>query len=308
MKKKIVLISLILVTIFLSGCSTAINTPTNPPAGSKEPTIICASFEYSDWSICTTSGTQSRSITKSLPLGCVGGSPVISQQCSYQPIISSEFLEKKNNLVKACDNYVKLINSPGLEMINKQYADEYKSCHAKIQNLPNVSIEEIQSGKYREYATACTELLWYFNDSVKNLSFRQDRINDSLNNDICGEIRNANSDEEFKLKIDKYGNYLMEYVNLVRKSSEGYNSIINKITVAESRISTLINSSIPNMQQQQQSANRIVGQELKEDNTVMLNMCLSTASAYLGSATISTIELEKMRIAKRTECYLRYPQ
>lgn len=61
-------------------------------------------------------------------------------------------------------------------------------------------------------------------------------------------------------------------------------------------------------QEQNDAVDRMLEQEFKNADRVMLETCLSTASAYLGSPTIDTIELEKMRIAKRTECYLRYPQ
>ena len=45
----------------------------------------CTSFTYSGWSACQTNSTQSRTIVSSLPSGCSGGSPVLSQTCSYTP-------------------------------------------------------------------------------------------------------------------------------------------------------------------------------------------------------------------------------
>jgi len=41
----------------------------------------CTSWTYSDWSSCS-NGTQTRTVVSSLPSGCSGGSPVLSQSCS----------------------------------------------------------------------------------------------------------------------------------------------------------------------------------------------------------------------------------
>jgi predicted MPP superfamily phosphohydrolase len=43
----------------------------------------CTSFTYTDWSECTSSETQSRSILSSSPSGCQGGVSVLSQECEY---------------------------------------------------------------------------------------------------------------------------------------------------------------------------------------------------------------------------------
>jgi len=46
----------------------------------NEP-LVCKEFQYSDWSSCTESGEQYRTITKILPIGCSGGNPIQSQKC-----------------------------------------------------------------------------------------------------------------------------------------------------------------------------------------------------------------------------------
>jgi hypothetical protein len=43
----------------------------------------CTSFTYSDWSACSSSGQQTRTITSSGPTGCTGGNPIITQSCNY---------------------------------------------------------------------------------------------------------------------------------------------------------------------------------------------------------------------------------
>ena|GEM_PF-4095289 len=43
----------------------------------------CTSFTYSQWGSCQSNGTQTRTVISSLPNGCAGGSPVLSQSCVY---------------------------------------------------------------------------------------------------------------------------------------------------------------------------------------------------------------------------------
>ena len=58
----------------------------------------CTSFTYSAWGACQSNGTQSRTVTASSPTGCTGGSPVVSQSCTYtapNPVTSA-------NVVSSC--------------------------------------------------------------------------------------------------------------------------------------------------------------------------------------------------------------
>ena len=49
----------------------------------------CTFWEYSDWSSCSSSGNQTRTVTSSSPSSCTGGSPVTSQSCTYTPPTST---------------------------------------------------------------------------------------------------------------------------------------------------------------------------------------------------------------------------
>jgi hypothetical protein len=51
---------------------------TSTPSGST-----CTSFTYSAWGACQAGGTQTRTVTSSSPDGCTGGSPVLTQSCTY---------------------------------------------------------------------------------------------------------------------------------------------------------------------------------------------------------------------------------
>jgi len=45
----------------------------------------CTSWIYSNWGTCQLDGTQTRNVISSSPGGCVGGSPVLTQSCTYIP-------------------------------------------------------------------------------------------------------------------------------------------------------------------------------------------------------------------------------
>lgn len=57
-----------------------------PATGScAPPPQTCTSFTYSDWGACQPDGTQTRTVISSSPAGCTGGTPVLSQSCTYVP-------------------------------------------------------------------------------------------------------------------------------------------------------------------------------------------------------------------------------
>lgn len=71
------------VILTMNPASVTIESGTTPP-----PT--CTSFTYSDWGECI-GGTQSRTIATSLPDGCVGGNPVLSQTCETPPPACTDY-------------------------------------------------------------------------------------------------------------------------------------------------------------------------------------------------------------------------
>jgi hypothetical protein len=58
--------------------------PGNMPPGPGGATT-CTSFTYSDFGACQPDGTQTRTVLTSAPTGCTGGSPVLTQACTYVP-------------------------------------------------------------------------------------------------------------------------------------------------------------------------------------------------------------------------------
>ncbi len=64
--------------------STIATAPPSNPTPSA-----CTSWAYSDWSNCSVNGQQTRSVTSSSPNGCQGGSPVLTQACTYSQTCTS---------------------------------------------------------------------------------------------------------------------------------------------------------------------------------------------------------------------------
>ena len=58
--------------------------PENMPAG-PGGSVTCTEFTYSDFADCQPDNTQARTVLTSTPTGCTGGSPVLTQACTYVP-------------------------------------------------------------------------------------------------------------------------------------------------------------------------------------------------------------------------------
>ena len=71
---------------------------TTQPNGSISPVYIplipstktiCSAFTYGNWNTCQSNGTQSRTVISVSPQGCIGGTPTLSQTCTYTPSVYS---------------------------------------------------------------------------------------------------------------------------------------------------------------------------------------------------------------------------
>jgi hypothetical protein len=49
----------------------------------------CSSFTYSAWGACQSDNTQTRTVATSSPAGCTGGTPILSQSCTYVPPVNA---------------------------------------------------------------------------------------------------------------------------------------------------------------------------------------------------------------------------
>ena len=54
-----------------------------PPTTPTQTT--CTIFTYSSWNTCQSNNTQSRTTTSTSPQGCTGGTPLLTQSCTYTP-------------------------------------------------------------------------------------------------------------------------------------------------------------------------------------------------------------------------------
>lgn len=80
------------------GSQTRVCNKTNCQGGTASPETTqscvfilptCTSWTYSDWSGCSANGNQTRNVISSSPNTCAGGSPVISQSCTFTPPVPS---------------------------------------------------------------------------------------------------------------------------------------------------------------------------------------------------------------------------
>ena len=62
--------------------------PTPVPVPVPTPTT-CTSFTYSDWQTCTAGGPQNRTVASASPVGCTGGSPVLTRGCTSGQVVVS---------------------------------------------------------------------------------------------------------------------------------------------------------------------------------------------------------------------------
>lgn len=53
---------------------------------------LCTEFTYSEWGGCQLDGTRRRAVTSAGPSGCVGGNPITSQGCFYDPCLRAQTL------------------------------------------------------------------------------------------------------------------------------------------------------------------------------------------------------------------------
>ncbi|OGW33712.1 MAG: hypothetical protein A2X58_04190, partial [Nitrospirae bacterium GWC2_56_14] len=72
-----------LTTDQVAAIATALATTTPPPPAT------CTSFTYSAWGACQSDNTQARTQLTASPAGCTGGTPVLSQACTYVPPVTA---------------------------------------------------------------------------------------------------------------------------------------------------------------------------------------------------------------------------
>lgn len=66
-------------------CTGGVTQPAATTEACSYTSPTCTSFEYSAWGACQLSDVQTRVVTSSSPSGCQGGTPVLSQACTYTP-------------------------------------------------------------------------------------------------------------------------------------------------------------------------------------------------------------------------------
>ncbi|MFA7156901.1 MAG: right-handed parallel beta-helix repeat-containing protein [Bacilli bacterium] len=134
---------------------------------SVAPVIICTSFVYSEWLLCSSSGQQTRTIISSSPSGCEEGDPVLNKICEYVPSCDSdvwvcedwgECLSNESQFRKCiktfdCPN----IQTPSPEI--KQYCEISKNVLPNIENDEQTIISENKIADLQEVEQRKSEVV-----------------------------------------------------------------------------------------------------------------------------------------------------
>jgi hypothetical protein len=74
-----------------TACIDGVQKPETQEVDCDYEAPTCESFEYSDWSDCSQTGTKTKTIISSTPSGCQGGTPDdLSTDCIYTPVCREE--------------------------------------------------------------------------------------------------------------------------------------------------------------------------------------------------------------------------
>jgi len=66
----------------IGNCVNGVNHPATETISCVYNIPTCTDFTYSDWDVCSQSGTQSRSVLSAIPSTCQGGNPILTRTCT----------------------------------------------------------------------------------------------------------------------------------------------------------------------------------------------------------------------------------
>ncbi len=115
-----------------------------PPSGSLNATVTlvpptCTVWTYSDWSVCSIDGQQTRSIISSLPVGCDGGSPSLTQTCT--PSCTED--------VWGCDEWGEC----------QETGEQTRTCNL-IEDCELIELQSPETSRSCNYVPLCYEDVW----------------------------------------------------------------------------------------------------------------------------------------------------
>jgi len=78
----------------------------------------CTTINYSSWSTCSQSGTQTRTINSSYPTGCTGGNPILSQTCTPEAsiVVKAESSETPSPIFLTLGNGASINSAGGIAL------------------------------------------------------------------------------------------------------------------------------------------------------------------------------------------------
>jgi hypothetical protein len=120
----------------------------------------CTSFTYSDWGACQPDGKQTRTVISSSPSGCMGGSPVLEQSCTYTDRDVNDFTPKVS--IKGQKKKYKLKKNKKLYLRKKKL--RFKG---KTEELAGGRVELLVDGKVKDEGIIGSDGKWRLSKKIK---------------------------------------------------------------------------------------------------------------------------------------------
>ncbi len=116
----------------IGSCIGGISHPSTEIVSCIPNIPACTSFTYSDWGLCSLSGTQTRTIISSSPAGCTGGNPVTTQTCTPPKKHSSR---DSDRVFETCEPLIQCSGwSECFEEIQTRTCKDLNSCEDNFAN------------------------------------------------------------------------------------------------------------------------------------------------------------------------------
>ena len=200
----------------------------------------CTNFTYSDWSVCTPSGVQSRTILSDSPSGCTGGNPVLSKSCNYIAPCSSDIWSCGDWSNCSADGLQTRICTKTFDCPDIQTESPTTNQHCEISN------QNLQSGSQANQVQNESS-------SIKN------------NNQKVNQEENTTASQVAEQRRSEVANAVQEILQVAENNSE-IGQQIKTIAQTQAQNQEKLESSLQKVQNRSGLAKFFVGPDYKEIN------------------------------------------
>jgi hypothetical protein len=178
-----------------------------PPPGET-----CTGFTYSEWGTCQEDGVQTRTVVSSTPANCVGGNPILTQECGDDgddgddPIVGEDIKIDKPKVKVGKDK-------ESFEKSKKVYSDSDKfKFQSQDEGLENGKVKVYEDGKLKKEVTVNADGKWSANvkSSGNGTHVYQIKYFDSSNNEVASS--------KYTIKVDTKDPEITDLPKFLNKS------------------------------------------------------------------------------------------